>query len=134
MRISDWSSDVCSSDLLERRGIVDPRAEHQQRALHVAIIEAVAGRVAIVEHQRGLDRNIGIRPRETAAQLGAERVAELVVDRPRKLIEFGHAFAMIALGDRKSVVEGQSVSGLVDIVGRRILKNNKTRATSSKCY
>src|SRR3546814_19005703 len=100
MRICDWSSDVCSSDL--------------------AIIEAVAGRVAIVEHQRGLDRNIGIRPRETAAQLGAERVAELVVDRPRKLIEFGLAFAMIALGTDVDIVEiggNDAVVAVAHIVG-----------------
>src|SRR3546814_15432607 len=45
--VGDVRGPITELGELERRGIVDPRAEHQQRALHVAIIEAVAGRVEI---------------------------------------------------------------------------------------
>src|SRR3546814_17160699 len=60
MRISDWSSDVCSSDLLEQRGIgrlprrrsqvlrLDQRAEAVQRRWH--------GKVQAVEDFRELGR------------------------------------------------------------------------------
>src|SRR3546814_10623263 len=38
MRISDWSSDVCSSDLVRRRGVADHldrhRLDHQPLVLH----------------------------------------------------------------------------------------------------
>src|SRR3546814_21118755 len=34
MRISDWSSDVCSSDLLDARGLVQLDDPHADRGLH----------------------------------------------------------------------------------------------------
>src|SRR3546814_15151436 len=51
MRISDWSSDVCSSDLAvgdwaERRGI--PYASYQELATHPEVGALVAGHVAKV--------------------------------------------------------------------------------------
>src|SRR3546814_11464734 len=96
MRISDWSSDVCSSDLsvagafqaeLPRRAqIEDPGGEH-------TVLDDVA--------------------RPVGQPLAIERLRAQA------------AAAMGIVQDRKSVVEGQSVSGRVDLGGRRILKKKK---------
>src|SRR3546814_16825128 len=95
MRISDWSSDVCSSDLSRSR----PRADRGRRT--------AAGRPAA--------RPAAPRPpcpsvRAAAAGLPPEG--------------YGRRPASPA-GDRKSVVEGKSVSVRVDLGGRRIIKKKK---------
>src|SRR3546814_1910978 len=86
MRISDWSSDVCSSDLAG--GAVDlPRApEPGDRA----------------QLQRPVER---------------ARVDMVIFDR---IARHDHLDR-----DRKSVVEGKSVSVRVDLGGRRIIKKKK---------
>src|SRR3546814_11604625 len=60
MRISDWSSDVCSSDLLARA--LDPPLLHQQLAIvvHVAVV--------------GGDRAVGDQPEAVRRQLDEVRV------------------------------------------------------------
>src|SRR3546814_15043518 len=78
MRISDWSSDVCSSDLVRGEAVAD-------RAVAVA------------------DDAIAPEMRLARGDLGGR--AEL-----RRRV------------DRKSVVEGKSVSVRVDLGGRRIIK------------
>src|SRR3546814_18584763 len=105
MRISDWSSDVCSSDLAtaqlavereERRAggfaVVDPEAAAQLRRGDAAVrgFERAAG-----QHQRAVD---------------AQRVVG------------GRA-------DRKSVVWGKSLAVRVDLGGRRFLKKKKAVTT-----
>src|SRR3546814_16787839 len=81
MRISDWSSDVCSSDL-------------------VAAID-----------DRCFD-----------PEFGQQRVGEPAARTEHR----ARADQMIAgLEDRKSVVEGKSVSVRVDLGGRRIIKKKK---------
>src|SRR3546814_11865625 len=98
MRISDWSSDVCSSDLLSLECVV------------TCFDQAVVADDAI-------DRAIELRGNATAAAkqflhrraVGVERIGKLVV----------------VDGDRKSVVSGKSVSVRVVLGGRRIIKKNK---------
>src|SRR3546814_18094751 len=107
MRISDWSSDVCSSDLggflLLRR------------------LRVVAGRRGgLVLARRG---------RVTRARdaLG-ERVAGERVDQQDAAYCYAEWFDHgLSRDDRKSVGEGKSVSVRVDLGGRRSLtkKNNK---------
>src|SRR3546814_20715156 len=97
MRISDWSSDVCSSDLSNKNGFAR-------------------------RFRRGNEGSVG---RYHARSHGA--VALLLSDR--------RAFHAIARGsasglrgtraDRKSVVEGKSVSVRVDLGGRRIIKKKQ---------
>src|SRR3546814_18699524 len=96
MRISDWSSDVCSSDLphvarveILPRLAVDPELNPQR----VRIGNLVGG------HDPGSDR--------------CEAVVRLVEQTVREMIE---------PEDRKSVVEGKSVSVRVELGGRRIIK------------
>src|SRR3546814_5030268 len=96
MRISDWSSDVCSSDL--DMLAVDPDLRHAGAAAgllaHFLALGSVIG---------DIDLGIGLAfPVEQC--LGARAVATQ---------------------DRKSVVEGKSVSVRVDLGGRCIIKKNK---------
>src|SRR3546814_20685132 len=56
MRISDWSSDVCSSDLLVRRGLVE----------RIEGFELDLGRVAL---GAGEDRPLGVQREEDAGRL-----------------------------------------------------------------
>src|SRR3546814_19733286 len=102
MRISDWSSDVCSSDL--------------------ASTDALTG----LSNRAGWERD-ATRVYEDAGHR----------DAPRSLVFFdidtfkdvndrlGHAVGdavLRSLGDRKSVLEGKSVSLRLDLDGSRIIK------------
>src|SRR3546814_18241477 len=94
MRISDWSSDVCSSDLPEHlldgfRAVLRDGDAVAMRTLH-------GGRAA-----------------------GVEVFGDAVPENRRQ-----HA-GIVAI-DRKSVVEGKSVSVRVDLGGRRIIKKKKS--------
>src|SRR3546814_18604311 len=57
--VGDVRGPITELGELERRGIVEPRGEHQQRAIHVSIIETVADTVGFLQHHRGTDRNTG---------------------------------------------------------------------------
>src|SRR3546814_10761137 len=103
MRISDWSSDVCSSDLaIGRYGLADAHAivagERAQSALEALAdgAELPFGAVAIdfAEDHRGLGRSI-FRP-VIAHDFGAGLVIDRTADCVRDLAE-----ALAAL-DRKS--------------------------------
>src|SRR3546814_20481503 len=125
MRISDWSSDVCSSDLNDLADRVgDGRAEKPVLAQSDVERRQVDKSMA--------DRGIG-------AQLGA---VQGEIDRPHMTREreqataddedLDHRNGMDPLRpeqqrheiprDRKSVVEGKSVSVRVDLCGRSIVK------------
>src|SRR3546814_19257379 len=127
MRISDWSSDVCSSDLSAQRAGAAPQARclhgcHRshsrggwlgaaQTAAHGQTdLRAVARRAWL----RGrLYHRQGLRARAAAAQPRGLRAAG-----PRSRPCAGG----FRRGDRKSVVEGKRVSERVDSGGRRIIK------------
>src|SRR3546814_18682938 len=95
MRISDWSSDVCSSDLL------------------AAVSVDAVGLVLIDREPRMLDRD---RLRHAVQE---EQRAEREADQDALgQIPEDHQEE----GERKSVVEGKSVSGRVDLGGRRMIK------------
>src|SRR3546814_13519504 len=95
MRISDWSSDVCSSDL--GREVLDQQhaAALRKIALDLGVAAEALRLLAHVEH----------------------RQAEPFGD-PRREGDAGG----LATGDRKSVGSGKSVSVSVDLGGRRIIK------------
>src|SRR3546814_18334441 len=90
MRISDWSSDVCSSDLIEVAG--------------------TAGEVRIRDISATGAMIDGIEAGDDA--IGVDLLIEL---------------------DRKSVVEGKSVTVSVDLGGRRILKKKQRKSTRTGC-
>src|SRR3546814_13708403 len=104
MRISDWSSDVCSSDLLEvpAEPVVATQLEIAIDALDIAAVRPFWEAV------------LGYRSDE----------GDEVVDPFGR----GPAFWFQQMEERKSDVEGKSVSVRVDLGGRRIMKqNNKTQ-------
>src|SRR3546814_13030605 len=113
MRISDWSSDVCSSDLLPAR--VDP-GPHRHAGVGAVGAELGAGDVGARLAQDLLAR------RDQGAY--GEHVGHRAGRRePRGLV------AEPACQDRKSVVEGKSVSVSVERGGRRIIIKKKNKVT-----
>src|SRR3546814_9925114 len=85
MRISDWSSDVCSSDLFVRKGHplceVDPRP--YRAALAEAQADAASVRSALALAESDYDRVAGL--------TGDEAVAASEVDQLRTRVRSAHA-------------------------------------------
>src|SRR3546814_14774099 len=103
MRISDWSSDVCSSDLFRL----------------VRAVAADAGAGAKDRRDRRADRRS--RPHRPRARTARGRAGEAPADQRRR----ARGEAKGTCRDRKSVVEGKRGSGRVDLGGRRIIKTKK---------
>src|SRR3546814_14020333 len=100
MRISDWSSDVCSSDL-----------QQQQQAL--------------TRYLRDPD-HCPIPPGMDVAR--AQVYRDLIFENLRGLLSGTFPVLVNVLGqDRKSVVSGQSVSVRVDFGGCRIIKKKHNK-------
>ena len=72
------------------------RTECEYRKFHIGVVVAV-GPVAIIENDRGFDRDGRVGLGEAREQRGAEIVAERLLDGTRNLVEIGFAFAVIAL-------------------------------------
>src|SRR3546814_17770457 len=102
VRISDWSSDVCSSDLpgLHRRRQVPPRFAIGAGQQGDTGIEQLPGHVLAIE------------PRAAAA--GERQRLAIHADREIQIIGRLHI-------DRKSVVSGKRVSVRVKLGGPRLL-------------
>src|SRR3546814_17063573 len=101
MRISDWSSDVCSSDLFRALGL-----ERRQAQFTFDLFENPLGRDRLSIASATFDAlPIGVH------DAGSRSDIEVCI-RP-------------SLRDRKSVVEGKSVSVRVDFGGSRIIKKKK---------
>src|SRR3546814_17852578 len=130
MRISDWSSDVCSSDLVTIGGrhvnVILCNGRRAEAADLVALAMRNHGHFTTMQVRdgavRGLDLNLA-RLREATAELFA-----VAFDDPRATGGFRPATGTAATGDRtarltgaqQSVGEGQSVSVLVEPGCRRI--------------
>src|SRR3546814_20715260 len=112
MRISDWSSDVCSSDLMGYPSLEDFDLLEQRSS---------DGNCWFVKFRsEGVDEWLlwfGYRTDEMADLLGSQR--------PWPSIFFAKQTTDPRAVDRKSVVSGKSVSVRVDLGGRRILKKKK---------
>src|SRR3546814_17834144 len=106
MRISDWSSDVCSSDLSKRT--------FRRACIQIGLGQMVDGRYTgpSAYNLRHTAASIALREGRTPVE-----VATLL----------GHAAPSNTLRDRKSGVSGKSVSVGVDLVGRRIIKKKKKK-------
>src|SRR3546814_15512778 len=121
MRISDWSSDVCSSDLFESLA----------SALGISL-----GTLLLGDDYADPSQPVRIDPATLAEalklvdydeDLGGEYEPQ---ERARQVIS---AYEEIhAQGDRKSVVQGQSVSVRVHLGGRRIHKKITTCSSTRR--
>src|SRR3546814_16757500 len=132
MRISDWSSDVCSSDLKrgdsawmrwpsattrrKARRASQPNAGARHHCLRAWMPELVPARI------RREAQGTGEAGAEPAC---ARRKAFWVLFRREKGLAGRRPVNASASIERKRVVWGKSVSGRVDLGGRRISKKKK---------
>src|SRR3546814_11491049 len=133
MRISDWSSDVCSSDLT-RLGLLPLDGEAAAASPEACRLRRLP---AVGDARRGDRRAARLRavlqarllPREPLG--GAVPVARRhVVPRRAARGAGGHRpLRAQPRRDRKSVVSGKSVDGRVSLGGRRIIKKKNTNNT-----
>src|SRR3546814_15239008 len=104
MRISDWSSDVCSSDLQAAEREYQAALQRDSND-----IQAMSGLFNLYVAQNRTDAALALASRidqtGTGSSLGPE--------------------------DRKSVGSGKSVSGRVDLGGRRIIKKKRNTAAAN---
>src|SRR3546814_12059066 len=122
MRISDWSSDVCSSDLIafEANVFVSGLMIEMDRAHGLLRMTSRSSAVVEGAHAKTL------KPQALHVDIGVEDVS--LVTETFRLGEFVAELVDHALSvDRKSVVSGKSVSVRVDIGGRRDLKKKKKK-------
>src|SRR3546814_16884099 len=109
MRISDWSSDVCSSDLSESSAEEVRRTLGYPQSSTPILLRSLAS-LGYLNYE---PLNRTFRPTIRVALLGAWLVEEIDEDRnPTKMMRSLSA-------DRKRVGKGQSVSVSVDLGGRR---------------
>src|SRR3546814_14301510 len=116
MRISDWSSDVCSSDLLagdERLGIRAVPGEGSHVPLWILGSSLFGAQLAAA---------LGL-PYAFASHFAPDALDE-ALDIYRRQFKPSE--------DRKSVVSGKSVSVRVDLGGRRIIKKKNKNTKSTK--
>src|SRR3546814_13911347 len=109
MRISDWSSDVCSSDL---HGCLGRGGAERLTKLEEHVIKT-RGSVKALIRQGVMTRVESTDYRRRARQAPAP----------------AHRRGTQGPPDRKSVVSGKSVSVRVDLGGRRIIKQKTTHTS-----
>src|SRR3546814_8461526 len=112
LRISDWSSDVCSSDLPLGRAALRPAPRGGGPAIEIG------GRIAV---GLVLDRVFEPRVDEIGGDVGDRGILIRLGedDHHPRLARHRHEL------ERKSVVQGKSGSGRLDLGGRRIIKKKK---------
>src|SRR3546814_20127347 len=114
MRISDWSSDVCSSDLLDIVGTVEPgRSVGRGRSRRLERLVEIGHILAAAEHQMleqmgkaGLALGLVLRPDAIISRHPADRRLAIGVD------EHGPPVAELDAPDPKRVVYGTRVTVL----------------------
>src|SRR3546814_13033685 len=114
MRISDWSSDVCSSDL----AVGEVNVVTKMKEVDAVIGGEGNGGVIYPEVHYGRDALIGIALFLSHLAKSGKRIFELSASYPPYYL----STTKITLV-RKSVVLGKRMSERVDIGGRRIIKN-----------
>src|SRR3546814_15529127 len=118
MRISDWSSDVCSSDLLEKQ-LANARNQAAQVIPAEAFARLEANDRAVAEARAAVNAGattIELTGDATGITIGGE---PLTPNSPRTLTGETQI-------DRKSVVSGKSVSVRVELGGRSYIKKTQT--------
>src|SRR3546814_11281538 len=119
MRISDWSSDVCSSDLNPRSILY----QAQRLAEHVAALPTLLGDGMPEEPQRLAAMLAARLAPMTGDMLGMADLA----DAERRLLDLSDAIGQryFLQRDRKGVGQGKMGSVRVGLGGRRIITKKK---------
>src|SRR3546814_17883689 len=117
MRISDWSSDVCSSDLGAGPGCARPKPGRASRDDTLTIDASQGG---------SMNRQTAILAAGIALLALAQTHAAHAAEAAQSASEAGAGAE--GTGDRKSVGEGTGVSGRVD-TGERVKIQKKTKGT-----
>src|SRR3546814_15201506 len=124
MRISDWSLDVCSSDLglSHAAGISD-------NVIRIGFITDMSGVYSDIDGKAGADA-VRMAIADAGGEIDGKKIELFVADHQNKA-DIGSArarqwFDEKNLGDRKSVVSGKSWAVRVGMGGRRISKKKKT--------
>src|SRR3546814_11362315 len=125
MRISDWSSDVCSSDLGQR----SPAGPDHGRRLHSSGRSRGprGGRCRMTGAsgpRTGLPAMRRFDPKRLWALVRKDSL-QAIRDPSTLLIAFALPVVLLLLLDRKRVVQGKRVSVRVDLGGRRTIKKKK---------
>src|SRR3546814_11171540 len=131
MRISDWSSDVCSSDLVTvwigpgaaqlglAYGLFLPLDHPLTEGLHGRLVVGVQSQRPAAEQHLKQQHFIASRRRRPIGQFLTLAIGELA-----PVAHFaGEPFGTLASSEERRV--GKSVSGRVDLGGRRIIKKKK---------
>src|SRR3546814_16821676 len=113
MRISDWSSDVCSSDLGPLPGLQQHRLAVRRRPSALAPPPRHVGELE-ADHAPAV-----------GGEAGGEEAHEGCVHRRAGAVGEGEGERRRSGRGRKSVGEGEGVSVSVDLGGGRILKKKK---------
>src|SRR3546814_15871021 len=116
MRISDWSSDVCSSDLFALAVVILFHHEARRQLGDVGTDDAL-------ERARAQDNVAGglVADVHAGQQIGVAALEGVGGDEHGIPVKH-HAVADAAFLDRKSVVSGKGVSVRLDFGGRRTIK------------
>src|SRR3546814_14450823 len=116
MRISDWSSDVCSSDLDLQFSVKDHTPEGC--GAHITLPHFKG--VALIQRKLERDQaNVVFRVQHFRDQPCAGTLTEPAILQHNSV---ANLLGCRTIGDRKSVVEGRSVTVGVDLGGRRVIK------------
>src|SRR3546814_11743956 len=124
MRISDWSSDVCSSHLLPIQSSLLSSATVATASSASAALSAFGTAFGTFGVRRVTSAALSARPRRFSQRKKPRRV-----ERARAVeLRFRPVPARAASqADRKRVVEGKGVAGRVDLGGRRIIENKNNK-------
>src|SRR3546814_15167190 len=117
MRISDWSSDVCSSDLSDIISIHCPHNPETHELMDARRIGLLEPSAYVINTSRGVIVDEGA----LVEALEAQRIAGAGLDVYRHEPE---------IEDRKSVVEGKGVPVRVNVGGSRNIKKKKREIES----
>src|SRR3546814_10999660 len=114
MRISDWSSDVCSSDLKAIQRELGNEGEDGGDEL--AELTAKVARTKLSKEARA----------KATAELKKLKSMQPLSAAATVVRNYLDVLLGLPWGDRKSVVSGKRVQGRVDLGGRSVFKKKKT--------
>src|SRR3546814_13597784 len=132
MRISDWSSDVCSSDLRQaRRGGISMHAHHHHDASEPELALPMPGRMGEhldIARERQLQR---IRAASERHRLAKSAIESLNAQLTRARMEKEHAYRELRdlMHGRTNVVIGNTLIRFTDVGGVALRASEVVRCT-----